>query len=347
MSFPKVSFASVLQPGIKRLYVGAYGFEDRSLGWVNSQRGKIIWAATVFRYRHPKGRNRVGELKQKLRRLGARSIKDICCDVRSPQSIERILSNAWRVSTGSYDEIILDISAMTKLLILVSLFVLREFRGTLRIVYSEPTEYPPSQEEYEGSKKGMELVATFPNRGVESIIRMKCMSSIRMQGQPVSMVAFTSFNEQLVRHMLGTISPHRLIFINGRPPHAEYEWREYATQEIHGRLIEEYLSDNPIGSKRLLSRASSTLDYRESIEQIEEIYERYGKYERIIAAATGSKMQTVGLYFSKILHPDIHIEYPTPDSYFIKNIGSDVRKVYQVKFPAFQRFVNRVTNRER
>ena len=39
MIFPPVTTALKLQQGIKRLFVGTYGFEDRSLGWTNYQSG--------------------------------------------------------------------------------------------------------------------------------------------------------------------------------------------------------------------------------------------------------------------------------------------------------------------
>jgi hypothetical protein len=160
-----------------------------------------------------------------------------------------------------------------------------------------------------------------------------------MQGQPTTMIAFASFNEQLVRHMLGSLSPHRLLFINGRPPRPDYAWRERATQEIHRKLIDEYANDNPVDSGGGLVRTVSTLDYRETVEELDKGYRRYGLYERIICAATGSKMQTVGLFFSKMMHPDVHIEYPTPDSYFVRGMSTGVRTVHEVVFDNFSQVV--------
>jgi hypothetical protein len=212
----------------------------------------------------------------------------------------------------------------------------------LRIVYSEAEYYSPSREEYVKYKDDLQKYAKFPSRGSESIVRTQCLSSIRMQGQPVSMVAFTSFNEQLVRHMLGTINPHRLIFINGRPPRKENKWREDATQEIHSKLIDEYRSDNRVDDNGQLNRTVSTLDYRETIDQINKIYEQFGTLERIICAATGSKMQTVGLFFSKIIHPDIHIEYPTPNSYCVQDLSRGIRKVHEVMIPNFSNFIKSI-----
>jgi len=321
----------------RRLFLGAYGFEPRSLGWLDKQKGKkaIFSSALLIKYSNPKGRNLEKELRLALSKLCIKKPKNILYDVKSPYDIENKLREILEPFFQDTEEIVIDISAMTKLLILVCLSILSSFPGTIRLVYSEPDDYPPTKDEYKKSKKDMKMFAKFPTQGVESIIRMKCLSSIRMQGQPVTIVAFTAFNEQLVRHVLGTISPHRLIFINGSPPRRDYKWREKATQEIHNSFINEYKLDNPIDKNGLLERVTSTLHYGETINCIHEIYKNFGLYERIICAATGSKMQTVGLFFCKILHPEIHIEYPTPDSYYAKGLRNGVRNVYELELLNF------------
>ena len=344
MQFPALKEATKLDPNRRRLFIGAYGFEPRTLGWVNFQEGQggILNKAIMFRYIHSKGRNRIRDLRKALANIGSPKPIDILHDLLSPHDIENKLSRKLVQNLADIEEIVLDVSSMTKLLILVSLCMLSNFEGTLRIVYSESERYAPTKEEYDKSKENMKIIARFPSYGVGSIVRTKCLSSIRMQGQPVTMVAFTSFNEQLIRHMLGTISPHRLLFINGRPPSDDYEWREYATQEIHKRLIDEYANDNPTNEKGYLARVTSTLKYHESIECIDNIYKQFGTYERIICAATGSKMQTVGLFFCKMMHPDIHIEYPTPDSYYVQGLSSGVKRVYEIVIPEFSAFLKNI-----
>jgi hypothetical protein len=342
--FSGILDAEKLNPGEKRLYVGAYGFEDRSLGWLEYQtgQGKILDHALMISYKYPKGENRIEASKEALSEICGMKPEKVIYNVRAPYNIENLLLERFEAFFHKVDEIILDISAMTKLLILVCLFQLKGFRGKLRIIYSEAEEYAPDEEEYKESKKELGMAARFPGIGVESIIRLRCLSSIRMQGQPVTMIAFTSFNEQLVRHMLATINPHRLLFINGHPPRKEFAWRERATLEIHKHFVEEYTFDNIVNDCGLLERTASTLDYKETIERLSEIYKQYGTFERIICAATGSKMQTVGLFFGKIIHPDIHIEYPTPDSYFVKGISRGVRKVHEVLIPRFSDFIKNI-----
>jgi len=342
--FPGIQPATKLEPSKKRLYIGAYGFEDRSVGWMESQKEKssILDHAFMIKYQNPKGKNRIEESKKALSKICKARPIDIVYNVSSPYQIEDLIVEKIGKFFPSVDEIVLDISAMTKLLILAALFQLKDYEGDLRIIYCEAEESAPEEEKYRRDISDMQKMTSFPSSGVESIIRLRCLSSIRMQGQPVTMIAFTSFNEQLVRHMLGTISPHRLIFINGHPTREDYAWRENAMQEIHKRLIAEYPSDNRLNARGLLERTAGTLDYRDTINRISEIYNEYGMYERIICAATGSKMQTVGLFFSKIKYPDIHVEYPTPDSYFEEGYSKGIRSVNEIFIPQFADFIRNI-----
>jgi hypothetical protein len=340
--FPPVSPAEKLKStNSKRLLIAAYGFEERSLGWSRHQvnNEEVISDAIIINYKNPKGDNKITELRESISKIGVSYPYEIDYDIFGTHNIEAVLEKKFQKIIDKYSEIIIDVTAMTKLLILVCLCKLENFEGVLRIVYTEAKNYAPSEILYNKSKKQMESLAKFPNRGFETILRAKCLSSIRMQGQPVVLVAFTSFNEQLIRHMLGTINPHLLLFINGRPPKVVFKWREFATQEIHSKLVEEFPFGNEVDENGLLKRFSSTLDYRETIEEIEKIYKQFGLYERIIIAATGSKLQTVGLFFSKVKHPDIHIEYPTPDSYFVQGLSTGIENVYEITIKNFKQFL--------
>jgi hypothetical protein len=342
-NWPAFKKADLLNPNKRRAYIGAYGFEDRSLGWALFQKkgGKVISEAFIFRYYPAKGPNKIEELKLHLRNAGASSVKNIKYSVNNPHELEDELPT--KLLLDLFDEVIVDISAMTKLLILLILSHLKTFKGTVRVIYSEAEEYCPSFEEYDPVKGQMAASARFPSRGAEQVIRLRCMSSIRMQGQPMTLVAFTSFNEKLISHMLGSLSPHRLILINGHPPREDYAWRERATQDIHKRLVLEYEADNPIGQDGLLVQKVSTLDYRETVNSFENLYEKHGVFERIVCGATGSKMQTVGLFFCKQLHPDIQVEYPTPDSYFFKDMTLGVRYVHEITIPKFEVFLAEIS----
>jgi len=346
MNLPELKPAQKIKSKARRLFIGAYGFEDRTLGWSEYQQSQsdILINALMFRYDPSKGQqnnpNKIKDLRQALKNIGAHSKCDeIEYNWQVPQEIENEIEDYFDTKMKDIDEVIVDISSMTKFLILVCLCKLIRFQGTVRIVYTEAKNYSPSLKEYEKSKEDMAFLAKFPSQGVRAIARARCLSSIRMQGQPVTLIAFTSFNEQLVRHLLGTMNPHRLIFINGRSPREDFAWREKATQDIHKRLIEAYSIDNPINNNELLINSTSTLNYIETVEIINDIYNKLGIYERLICGATGSKMQTVGLFFTKLLHPDIHIEYPIPDSYYVEELSTGIRNIHEIVIPNFSEFL--------
>lgn len=79
---PQLTKAPVLRGGLKRLFIGAYGFEKRSLGWCRCQspKEKPLSEAMVFLYVHPKGPNRIEALRDLLSRLGANRPKDVPFD---------------------------------------------------------------------------------------------------------------------------------------------------------------------------------------------------------------------------------------------------------------------------
>jgi len=344
--FPNVTEVRELVDEKKRLYIGAYGFEIRSTGWTSVQlkQGAVLKNALVIKYLNPKGENLIKELKSNLGSMGVSNPKDLLFDHLNPYGFEIKLQEVLDVLLQGIEEIVLDISALTKLLILVFLCVLNKYSIDVRIVYSEARDYPPSKDQYEEYKDQISALSRFlPSSGFATIVRMKCLSSIRMQGQPVTIIAFTSFNEQLLRHMLATISPHRLRQINGRPPKKEFRWREHAMQEIHERFVRGYpLDNNPLDSDNHLTRVASTLDYMQTINILNVIYKELGTYEKIICAATGSKMQTVGLALFKLLHHDIHIEYPTPDSYYIMRGDKEIEKVHEIFIPSYSNFISMI-----
>lgn len=341
MNLPNLNKAEKITTKKSRLFLGAYGFEDRTIGWLTYQsernQNQILTKALMFKYDPGTEAkilpNKIIELQGLLEKLGCLdNINEIEYNWENPNNIEDAIEDFFNDNLQYFEEIIVDVSTMSKYLILICLMKLKKFTGGLRIVYSEAQSYTPSFKEYSASKENMAFLAKYPSKGVASIARARCLSSIRMQGQPVTLIAFASFNEQLVRHLLGTMNPHRLILINGRPPSKKIIWREKATQEIHKKLIEAYSANNPLNKLGQMQNSVSTLNFKETISIIDRIYDEVGNYERIICGVTGSKMQTVGLFFIKIMHPDIHLEYPTPSSYYVEGLSKGVKKIHEIVF---------------
>jgi hypothetical protein len=334
---PASSFSGVTS---SVLYVTAIGFERRGEEWLRRQSDNALKGcrAVLFNYRPQQGRPREKEMAAELERVGLRPFKPLIASIEDPLRLEDSISKSFALGLDTTDEVVIDISTMSKLLILLSVCKLRPYKKRVRFVYTELADYAPSREAFAAILKGLTRDAPLPSRGSESIVRSPAISSIRMQGQPIAVIAFTSFNEQLVRHVLASVSPHQLILLGGVPPHEGLAWRELATQQIHQRVIEEYRSSNPIDSTTgLLINRVSTFHYAETYRMLEKLHQQFGGYVRIMAAATGSKMQTLGLALAKQVLSDIHIEYPTPKSYYVKEDNPYlVAGVHEVVFEDFK-----------
>ena len=85
----------------------------------------------------------------------------------------------------------------------------------------------------------------------------------------------------------------------------------------------------------LPKRATSTLDYTETVRVLIDLYWSNAAEYRMVLAPTGSKMQTLGCYLAKGIHTDIHIEYPTPES-FLPTYSTGIGSRWIVEFNALQ-----------
>jgi hypothetical protein len=317
------------------IFITAMGFEDRANRIAECLSKTAIQGSIIaIRYMNAKGMNHEAEFRSNFEGNRNWKIREIKYSTAHPHKFEPEFDQSLSLVHISNDDVILvDISAMSKFLILITLLRLWQVQKKVRISITTAVKYAPTKDEFDTTMMKLgENIRDFagqPSSGVSAILRSNCLTSTRMQGQPTCAVAFTSFNEELIRHAIGTLNPRRLILINGKPPSEMSAWRASATQAIHAKLISEYSVDNPTDAQSgLLVRTTSTLDYRDSLGVLEELHEKYGLHERMIYFATGSKMQTVALAIHKRRHTDVHIEYPTPDSYFFQEYSKGVGSVF-------------------
>lgn len=215
---------------------------------------------------------------------------------------------------------IVDISTMSKLAIMLVLNVSHKLDLCVRVLYSEAEQYGPSKEEFDRARERNDIhqptLQVFT--GVHGVVRVSSLASVAMQGQPTAALVFMSFNDALTQILLNTVYPGRLLLINGRPP--LHRWREAATAWIHDQVRREWEEDNPVypavaGGVPMPKHVVSTLDYRETVSLLLQFYWELSAKHRVLLAPAGSKLQAVGSYLVKALHPDIHIEYPSPEGF--------------------------------
>ena len=348
--FPEIeSLHSEWDDNCHRLLIMALGFESRTFSFLKSDCSALFSDALIYKYSNSHYEKNCNDqyLFDLLKRKGlSNNIYTIKFDRFFPSDFESNLKSYLINKINQYDEIIIDISAMSKLLIVISIWLLKNYHGNIKIIYSEPVEYWPSENDFDKMKiaygDSIENLTMLPSFGVHDVVRTPELASVIMQQSPNIVIAFTSFNELLIRALMSSISPTHFFLISSVPPYLK--WREAATLLLHEKLIEEFPADNPRDDKSTLIRRCSTLCYYETFKVIAEIYKKYCYDYRIILAPTGSKMQALGVSLIKCCCPDIHIEYPTPESYMTQNYSSkDLRAIHQIDFNYFSGFIENLS----
>jgi hypothetical protein len=276
--------------------------------------------AVLLDYRPFNPKNRLSDVRAALLPRGIKVADEdiLVYDRFEPGDFELRLQKALRALQAR--RAVVDISTMSKLEIMLVLKVCHGLGLFVCLVYSEALIYGPSQQEFEHAKQNNEIhrptLQVFT--GVHGVIRVDSLASVAMQGQPTAALVFMSFNDALTQILLNTVYPGRLFLINGRPP--VHSWREEATAWIHDQVRREWEEDNPMQSSLaegvwLPKRVASTLDYRETVSLLLQLYWQLSATHRVLLAPAGSKLQAVGCFLVKALHPDIHIEYPSPEGF--------------------------------
>jgi hypothetical protein len=311
------------------IVIHAPGFEDRTMAVAEAVVPSPGARAILLEYLPFNPTNRLSDVREALLARGIElADEDILkYDRFEPGDFETRLEK--RLVVHGARRAVVDISTMSKLEIMLVLNVCHTLCLSVRVLYSEAQVYGPSQEEFEGAREKHEIhrpsLQVFT--GVHGVVRVNSLASVAMQGQPTAALVFMSFNDALTQMLLNTVYPSRLFLINGRPP--VHSWREEATAWIHDQVRREWEDDNPAqpaveGGVPLPKRVVSTLDYREAVLLLLQLYWELSSNHRVLLAPAGSKLQAVGCYLVKALHPDIHIEYPSPEGflhYYSSGIG--------------------------
>lgn len=324
----------------RRLLIIAEGFEERSISFLSSSEKIHFDRALVCKYFPPKESKYDELMKLVSQKCDIAEIKELSFNRYDPFEFENQLQKEFE-RVRLFDEVVVDISVMSKYMIMQIICSMFDYKGILKLIYTEPLSYAPSENELHNE---VQRAATIlPSSGVHDIVRTPLLTSIIMQKSPALLVAFLSFNEQLIRALLSEYNPMHLFLINGVPPHLH--WREKAMSDIHKNIINEYSKDNLVDENGVLIRKTSTLDYTDTFNLLAEIYRKYCVENRIVLAPTGSKMQSVGCALLKLCCPDVHIEYPTPESYYVAGYSSsEIREIHQVIFENIYSLIKQISH---
>jgi hypothetical protein len=215
-------------------------------------------------------------------------------------------------AAGCQGQIVVDISAMSRLLIvqlLVALGSRVQGYGNCAVVYSEAAQYPPNEGDAIAELKKSDLdpafAVLFLSSGVFDVTVVPELSSVAPPGTQTRLIAFPSLDAHQLTAIRAEIHPSRFDFVEGAPPSQSNAWRREAIAQLN------QLDEVPNSERWIVS----TLDYLENLKLLLTLYGSRPDRERILICPTGSKMQTLAVAIFRTFVRDVQIVYPTPQNF--------------------------------
>ena len=321
------------------MYIGSAGFEDRSLGFLKDTKvmSKAFKLCIAIEYLPLNPKNRKAEFVDLASGI-FETVQWKIYDRKCPENFAQALNEIVDVSQ-SVSRIIIDISGMSKMLIVVLLFGLRKLDIPLSIIYAPAKVYHPLKEKYEEEKAKSKFPDVFPyflTSDVYTVVTTTELSSRAMQGAPLAR-AFPNFNHREISALLNETNTQKLILIESIKCSPQNNWRLEAIQWIN-RGLKTYIEP--------IIYETDASDINENIRLLERIYGEYHLSHKVALSPTGGKLQAVATSFLKIMHPDIHIVYPV-----VRQFAEEYTEGYfahsEIFFKSFREYTNMLDNYRR
>jgi hypothetical protein len=279
-------------------------------------------------------KNKETEFKEKIEKVVS-TTSWIVFDRHDPQKFQD--SFPVLLSSVRPKALVIDISAMSKFLIMILLQALRNFSGDIIIAYVEADCYHPTPKEFEEAKK--QIIGSpdlgspdFLTSDVFRILHVTSLSSSAMQGHPILLIAYPTFNHNEIVALHNELSPNCMVIVLGKPHEEKNDWRLDAVKEINSRVL-----NNPDYCRDPFTL--STFDYISNIWGLENIYQKYKYTHRVLLSPTGSKLQTIAAFIFKQMRPDIQIVYPSTKS-FIGEYTDGCKALWCIRISDFSSFIS-------
>lgn len=298
--WPEVKPVDELSLGSEDCFVAGVGFEDRALAGLHLACETSEEFGVIGLHYLPKvEENREAEFAEicQANRLAA---ENIIYDREDPAGIGLTVGE----HTSQFERVYLDISGMSRLLIVQLLAELLRRRASVCLIYTEAEVYPPLEHEFVGSHHNGTESPSYLSSGIFEIVSSPELSSVSMLGSAIRLISFPSFDPSQLSNLVQEVQPTHNDVINGIPPYEDLAWRASAIRKLNGSTVN--------GLKRATFHDVSTFDYRETLDLLLRIYDQYAVFDRLVVAPTGSKMQAVAVGIMRGVLEDVQIVYPTP-----------------------------------
>lgn len=299
------------------------GFEERSveaLRRLHEQEMEGI-AVVLITYRPRYPENREKNIRQMAQRA---TISTIVYDRKAPAGVGAKVSEAV---TGN-NRIFVDISGMSRLLIvqIVVALLCETTDVPVTLLYSEADTYSPTKTEVGRRGSVFDVSPSYISSGIFEIAADPALSSVSMLGAEIRLVAFPSFDHIQLKNLVEELQPTHADIVYGVRSAPANMWRKEAIRDLNSSIVK--------GLRSRRTHESSTLDYRETIMLLLDIYKERSMFDRIVVAPTGSKMQAVAVGLFRAALYDVQVVYPTPRVFIQpQNYTEGVRRLYAVDIP--------------
>jgi len=339
--FPKIERLDISKIPEDSVYIGVAGFEDRCFTFLGecSKNDMRFQSVIGIKYEPFDEKNKVSKFEDfALKVTKISKFKWMIYDRRNPEEFSYSIKHIEKLLEFE-ENVVIDISGMSKFLIVVLLYGLKDYSGNIHIVYCEAEFYHPLKEEYEKEKEKL-AENTFPaflTTNVYKIVTTTELSSTSMQGYPLLIIAFPTFNYKEMYTLLNEITPQYLFKIEGNPREEHNQWRLKALRCINRKLDRDF-DPNIEG---IYNKELSTFEYVNTIEILNEIYKKHKYIHKCIIAPTGSKLQTLGVLFFKQMYPEIQLIYPVTTE-FLEEYTEGCTEIWHIKFETFSEFMMKI-----
>ena len=324
--WPQLDNVFCPQIGQTNIIVLAAGFEDRSL--VALQRlkktGVTGFDLLIIEYLPEYEQNQSDKIREIAGEMSG-NVTVLVYNTQDPAGFgEKIKSHCI-----SYSRVLLDISGMSRLLIVQAIVALLGISHVdLSLVYSQADVYPPSRDVVESDEQtdGIKVNLGYLSSGVFEVATTPELGSLAMPGEPIRLIAFPSFDPAQLANLVQELQPTYIDLIHGIPPNPSLQWRIEAVKRLNSSVLKHReLKDQYY---------ASTLHYSHTLDVLLAIYRATSATNRLVLAPTGSKMQAVAVGIFRTVFRDIQIVYPTPQVFSRpEEYTKGVQQVYQLEFP--------------
>lgn len=303
------------------------GFEDRALGALPSFGAVKDLTVVLVRYRPEYGSNKDAAVRMWTREYGV-GLRECIYDRQSPaRGGEEIVRRL-----GAAKHVYVDVSGMSRLLIVQIVVALVQAERPFTIVYAEADEYYPTESEFReraGSGQGDRSI-DFLSSGIFEVAATPELGSVAMLGEATRLVVFPSMETVQMKNLLQEVQPTYVDAIYGLWPRDRDRWRRAAAKQLNARELQ--------GQTGVSEHEASTLDYTDTLRVLLGIYAERSMFDRMLVAPIGSKMQAVAVGIVRSVLTDLQVVYPTPQELKADHYTKGVGPVHHVRVPEIVRW---------